>query len=77
MKTNAGELSAEGRRALYVCSKQTTGATDVPQPQLQLDHSIPQELMRYSEPFLFIFLTKLCGLFKWRKGDSDVPLPQF
>lgn len=44
---------------------------------LQLDHSIPLELMHFSEAFLFVFLTKLCRLFKWAKGDSDIPLLQF
>ena len=61
-KTSAGRLSAEGRRALCVCSKQAAGATDVPQPQQQLDHSVPLELLRYLEPLLFIFLIKLCEL---------------
>lgn len=56
-----------------VCSKQATRAIDDPQP----DHSIPWEHIYYSELLLIIFLTKLCSLFEWGKGDSDVPLPVF
>lgn len=67
--------AALGRREESSLCLQWTEATDVPQPRLQLDHSIPLELMYFSEAFLFIFLTKLCRLFKCSKGDSDIPPP--